>query len=279
MKTRTRSADPAAAAGALLTLFRPGRYTGEPFSIPGENQLRMTDAIWGSGNSTPADPFAEAMHLCGMTGLSVRKPLEDALADRHFSLTCGKADPMFIAARGMLALMLHRQINRFIVLVRGSAERESASMSLSAYLEQSVRGLSISPTLSVYAGGESDMTGEGIRYTLLQLRQYVCDPSPRILIMNREYCNRPKNLLLRPDVLLDHQTPASLLAAARPVVITISENAAEVRSLLQLSGLFCPLCTLSFTEDADTSGLTVPFYAPGMRQSGIPAEETEQITL
>lgn len=277
---RPRSADPAEAAGALLTLFAPGNYTGDPYSLPGENQLRMMDTVWGRGNpSASEDTFLQSMHLYGMTGVSAGRSLENALSANRFSIACGKADPALVAARGMLALMLHRHIHKFIVLVRGAGERESAALSLSAYLDQSARSLGLSPDLTVYAGGESDMTGEGIKFTLQQLRRYVCDPTPQILLMNREYCNRPENLLLRPDVLLDGHTPLSMLTPAHPVIVTLSSAAGEVRSLLERASVFDPLCTLSFTESPDASGTTVPVYAPGMKQTGIGEIETEQITL
>ncbi|MBR4961504.1 MAG: hypothetical protein IKY52_11460 [Clostridia bacterium] len=277
---RPRSADPAEAAGALLTLFQPGNYMGEPYSLPGENQLRMTDTVWGRGNGTPDEAaFSQSMHLYGMTGIAARSSLEDALAAHRFSVVCGRTDPIFLAARGMLALMLHRHITRFIVLVRGAAEREGTAQSLSAYLEQSASGFGLSPLLTVYADGESDMTVEGSKFTLLQLRRYVCDTSPQILLMNREYCNRPENLLLRPDVLLDGQTPLSIVSAAHPVIITITETAGEIRSLLRCGALFDPLCTLSFTESADISGFTLPIYTPGMHQESRKDPEMEQITL
>jgi hypothetical protein len=277
---RPRSADPAEAAGALLTLFQPGNYMGEPYSLPGENQLRMTDTVWGRGNCAPDETlFSQSMYLYSMTGIAARSSAEEAMTTRRFSVVCGRTDPVFLAARGMLALMLHRHITRFIVLVRGSAERESIAQSLSAYLEQSAGGFGLSPLLTIYADGESDMTVEGSKFTLLQLRRYVCDTAPQILLMNREYCNRPENLLLRPDVLLDGQTPLSILTAAHPVVITISETAGEIRSLLRCASLFDPLCTLSCTEAADTTGLTLPVYTPGMHQETEKDPEMEQITL
>lgn len=281
MKTRPRSADPVSAVRALLALFGPGNYTGEPFAIPGENQLRMTDTMWACGNGAAEDAFREAMHLYGMTGAAAREPLDTALAAGHFSVACGKADPAYLAARGMLSLMLHRHVNRFLVLVRGAAERESVALSLSAYLEQSARALGsgIRPDVAVYANGESDMTGEGTKLGLLQLRRFVCDPSPQILLMNREYFNRPGNLLLRPDVLLDGHTPLSILTSARPVVVTVSESAREVRSLLWKSEIFAPLCSLSFTESIDTTGTTVPVYAPGMKAEEGESVEMEQITI
>ena len=281
MKTRPRSADPVSAVRALLALFGPGNYTGEPFAIPGENQLRMTDTMWACGNGAAEDAFREAMHLYGMTGAAAREPLGTALAAGHFSVACGKADPAYLAARGMLSLMLHRHVNRFLVLVRGAAERESIALSLSAYLEQSARALGsgIRPDVTVYANGESDMTGEGTKLGLLQLRRFVCDPAPQILLMNREYFNRPENLLLRPDVLLDGHTPLSILINARPVVVTISESAGEVRSLLEKSDIFAPLCSLSFTETIDTTGTTVPVYAPGMKASETESVAMEQITI
>lgn len=281
MKTRPRSADPASAVRALLALFGPGNYTGEPFAIPGENQLRMTDTMWACGNGAAENAFHEAMHLYGMTGSTARGSLDTALAAGHFSIACGKADPAYLAARGMLSLMLHRHVNRFLVLVRGAAERESIALSLSAYLEQSARALGsgIRPDVAVYANGESDMTGEGTKLGLLQLRRFVCDPSPQILLMNREYFNRPENLLLRPDVLLDGHTPMSILTSARPVVVTISESARDVRSLLWKSDIFAPLCILSFTESIDTTGTTVPVYAPGMKAEEGESVEMEQITI
>ena len=279
---RPRSADPAESTGALLTLFQPGNYMGEPYAIPGENQLRMTDAVWGMGNACRGEEaFSQALPLYGMTGVSARGTLDDALAARRYSIACGKGDPAFIAARGMLGLMLHRHVHKFIVLVRGAAERESTALSLSAYLEQSARvmpGVPV-PTLTVYANGESDMTAEGTKLGLLQLRRFACDTSPQILLMNREYCNRPENLLLRPDVLLDGHTPLSILTPANPVVVTISGSAAEVRTLLDRSSVFSPLCTLSFTESADTTGCTVPVYVPGMHQKTVMDFEMEQITL
>ena len=281
MKTRPRSADPVSAVRTLLALFAPGNYTGEPFSVPGENQLRMTDTMWACGNRAPENAFREAMHLYGMTGAHAREMLDAALAERRFSVACGKADPVYLAARGMLSLMLHRHVNRFLVLVRGAAERESMALSLSAYLEQSARGLGggLRPEVTVYANGESDMTGEGTKLGLLQLRRFVCDPSPQILLMNREYFNRPENLLLRPDVLLDGHTPLSILTPAEPVVITMSESAREVRTLLEKSSLFAPLCSLSFTESVDTTGTTVPVYAPGMKAEEGESMEMEQITI
>ena len=109
--------------------------------------------------------------------------------------------------------------------------------------------LTLAP-MAVYANGESDMTGEGTKLGLLQLRRFVCDHMPQILLMNREYFNRPENLLLRPDVLLDGHTPLSILTSARPVVVTISESARDVRTLLEKSGIFAPLCSLSFTESS-----------------------------
>jgi len=281
MKTRPRSADPVSAVRALLALFGPGNYTGEPFAIPGENQLRMTDTMWACGNGAAENAFHEAMHLYGMTGSTARESLDTALAAGHFSIACGKADPAYLAARGMLSLMLHRHVNRFLVLVRGAAERESIALSLSAYLEQSARALGsgIRPDVTVYANGESDMTGEGTKLGLLQLRRFVCDPAPQILLMNREYCNRPENLLLRPDVLLDGHTPLSILTSARPVVVTISESAGEVRSLLEKSDIFAPLCSLSFTATIDTTGTTVPVYAPGMKAAEAESVAMEQITI
>ena len=281
MKTRPRSADPVSAVRALLALFGPGNYTGEPFAIPGENQLRMTDTMWACGNGAAEDAFREAMHLYGMTGAAAREPLGTALAAGHFSVACGKADPAYLAARGMLSLMLHRHVNRFLVLVRGAAERESVALSLSAYLEQSARALGsgIRPDVAVYANGERDMTGEGTKLGLLQLRRFVCDPSPQILLMNREYFNRPETLLLRPDVLLDSHTPLSILTSARPVVVTVSESAREVRSLLWKSDIFAPLCSLSFTESIDTTGTTVPVYAPGRTAEEGDRVEMEQITI
>ena len=241
----------------------------------------MTDTMWGYGNRAAEDAFGEAMHLYGMTGVTARGELDTALAAGHFSIACGRADPAYLAARGMLSLMLQRHVNRFLVLVRGAAERESIALSLSAYLEQSARGLGsgVRPVMTVYANGESDLTGEGSKRSLLQLRRYVCDPVSQILLMNREYFNRPENLLLRPDVLLDGHTPLSMLTPARPVVITISESARDVRTLLWKSEIFEPLCSLSFTESADTTGTTVPVYAPGMKADEGESVEMEQITI
>ncbi len=318
MKTRVRSAEPGEMMGALLRLFRAGSYRGEPFPIPGENQLSMTDSMWGWGNvsgsaadrirqssafvgalsdTTEADPkpggrhcrledayFGEAAHLCEMAGPAGMLAPEKAMAARRFSLACGRGDPVYLAGRAMLTLILHRQVERFLVLVRGAAEREAVALSLSAYLDQAIRELPRelpchSTAVTVYANGESDMTGEGRTLGMLQLRRFVCDEGPQILLMNREYCNRPENLLLRPDMLLDGQTPLSMLTPAHPVVVTMSETARDVASLLERSEIFAPLCTLSFTEELDGDGVTVPVYSPGMHQSKPWDMEPEQIML
>ena len=90
---RPRSADPAEAAGALLTLFQPGNYMGEPYSLPGENQLRMTDTVWGRGNGMPAETaFSQSRHLYGMTGIAARSSVEEAMTARRFSIVCGRTD-------------------------------------------------------------------------------------------------------------------------------------------------------------------------------------------
>ncbi len=298
MKTRPRSAEPTEMMGALLTLFQPGCYKGEPFPVPGENQLRMTDSIcgWGNVRGSAADTveqmedayFTEAAALFGMAAPVGTMLPEEAMAKRHFSLACGRADPVYMAGRAILTLILQRQVNRFLVLVRGAAEREAVALSLSAYVEQSVRVLPgdlprelpcHDAAVTVYVSGESDMTREGRNLGMLQLRHFVCSPSPQILLMNREYCNRPENLLLRPDVLLDGLPPISMLTAAHPVVITISETAGDVASLLERSDIFDPLCTLSFTEETDGSGITVPVYTPGMHRSKPWDTEPEQLTL
>ncbi len=298
MKTRVRSADPVEMMGALLTLFQPGNYRGEPFPIPGENQLRMTDTMWGWGNvrgsaaDTMEDPvfersealFTEAARLYATAGPVGTVAPEKPMATRRFSLVCGRGDPVYLAGRAMLTLILHRQVNRFLVLVRGAAEREALSLSLSAYLDQAIRELPRElpchgAAVTVYANGESDMTGEGRTVGMLQLRRFVCDEGPQILLMNREYCNRPENLLLRPDMLLDGETPLSMITSAHPVVITVSAEARDVASLLDRSEIFAPLCTLSFTETLDTEGITVPVYTPGMHRNKNWDTEPEQLTL
>ena len=94
---RPRSADPAEAAGALLTLFAPGNYTGDPYSLPGENQLRMMDTVWGRGNpSASEDTFLQSMHLYGMTGVSAGRSLENALSAKH-EIFLTKRDIEFLA--------------------------------------------------------------------------------------------------------------------------------------------------------------------------------------
>ncbi len=294
MKSRVRSAEPGEMMGALLRLFRAGSYRGEMFPIPGENQLRLTDSMWGWGNvsGSAADTlghledayFGEAAHLCEKAGpVGIMVP-EKAMAARRFSMACGRGDPVYLAGRAMLTLILHRQVGRFLVLVRGAAEREAVALSLSAYLDQAIRELPRElpcqgTAVTVYANGESDMTGEGRTLGMLQLRRFVCDEGPQILLMNREYCNRPENLLLRPDMLLDGQTPLSMITPAHPVVITVSETARDVASLLERSEIFAPLCTLSFTEEVDGDGVTVPVYSPGMHQSKPWDMESEQIML
>lgn len=278
MKKKRYSGE-AEGTGTLLTLFDAGSYRGETFPFPGESQLDMmamlsatSDATLASGNLYCDFPFA--LSLQEKTGIAVRRDLEEAVENRWFSLVCGKTDPVAVAAKSMLMLMQYRQVHRFLVLVRGMAEREDMALSLSVYLRSYAGLMPQKPSLLVYNPPENDIAEEGLSL----LRRYVCDPAPQILLMNREYYNRPENLLLKPLRQLEDQPPITLLQMAHPVVITASETAEELRMLLQSSTVFEPLCTLSFVEKPDTTGTTVPIYVPGMTVDK-PNDVPEQIQM
>lgn len=272
MKKKRRMAE-AEVTGALLTLFGENSYKGESFPLPGESQLSMTDmlspTLAGYGNRSC--DFPTALSLQEKTGIALRHSCAEAVENRHFSLACGKTDPVAVAAKAILTLTGRKQIHRFLFLVRGMAEREAVAMSLSAYLE---RAVSAKPAVLVYTSDESETAEDGLSL----LRRYVCDPAPQILLMNREYYNRPDNLLRRPMRQLDSAPPITLLQMAHPVVITVSETAGELRALLQSSAVFEPLCTLSFVTEPDTSGVTAPIYVPGMVLDK-PDEVPEQLQM
>lgn len=259
---------------ALLTLFSDDTYKGAPFSLPGESQIGMLellteDAVANAATGNRSCDFPSALTLQEKTGIVMRRALEDAVENRWFSLVCGKTEPVAVAAKSILTLIQYRQIDRFVMLVRGTAEREAAALSLPVYLERAA--IRTKPSLLVYTPEESN---EGSSL----LRRYVCEPTPQILLLNREYYNRPENLLLRPLRQLDGQPPITLLQMARPVVITVSETAEELRVLLQSSTLLEPLCVLSFVETPDTTGTTVPIYVPGMTLNK-PDDTPEQIQM
>lgn len=275
MKKKRRMGE-AEVTGTLLTVFGGDSYKGESFPLPGESQLSMTDMLSPTpvamGNRSCA--FPEVLSLQEKTGIPVRRPLDNAVENRWFSLVCGKTDPVAVAAKSMLTLMQYRQVHRFLVLVRGMAEREDMALSLSVYLRSYAGLMPQKPSLLVYNPPENDIAEEGLSL----LRRYVCDPAPQILLMNREYYNRPENLLLKPLRQLDDRLPITLLQMAHPVVITVSDTAEELRMLLQSSTVFEPLCTLSFVEKPDTTGTTVPIYVPGMTVDK-PNDVPEQIQM
>lgn len=241
---------------ALLTLFEAASYRGASFPLPGESQIDLFQAApTAYGNLSCS--FPAALSLQQKTGIvpqgsAAKREWDNAIENRWYSIVCGKTDPIAVAAKAMLTLMRQKQIHRFVVLVRGMAERDAAAFSLPAYLE--------STHTMVFSPEEGDRAEDG----LSMLRQYVCEPTPQVLLMNREYYNRPGNLLLRPMRQLNELAPITLLQMAHPVVITIGETADALRSLLQSSTLLQPLCVLSFVTSPDTTGTTLPICAPGM---------------
>ncbi len=250
-------------AETLLALFDADSYRGAPFPLPGESQIGLLELLSSAptayGNLSCALP--SALTLQQRTGIvpqgsAAKRAWDNAKENQWFSFVCGKTDPVAAAAKAMLTLMQQKQIHRFVVLVRGMAERDAASLSLPVYLER----VQLRPTVQVFSPEEGDRAEEG----LSMLRRYVCEPTPQILLMNREYYNRPGNLLLRPMRQLDGLSPITLLQMAHPVVITIGETADALRSLLQSSTLLQPLCALSFVTSPDTTGTTLPICKPGM---------------
>ncbi len=253
-------------AETLLALFDADTYRGAPFSLPGESQIGLMDlplsAPTAYGNLSCTLPTA--LSLQQRTGIvpkgsAAKRAWDNAIENRWFSLVCGKTDPVAAAAKAMLTLMQQKQIHRFVVLVRGMVERDATSLSLPVYLDR-IPLPTGKPTVQVFSPEESDRAEEG----LSMLRRYVCEPMPQILLMNREYYNRPGNLLLRPMRQLDGLSPVTLLQMAHPVVITIGETADALCSLLRSSTLLQPLCALSFVTSPDTTGTTLPICKPGM---------------
>jgi len=296
MKPRSqKAADPARAAEALLTLFSADQtWIGRPYTVPGEAQLRFSDSMWGCGNAAAGEnTFENAMSLYAGTDCREQRcrPVEDALANRRFSVACGAVDPCWMAARSIVTLAMQRQVRKFVVLVRGATEREMLSRTLAAYTEQAGREFGFrdgnadgylqgdGPEVTMYAGGGRDMSGEGMRLCLRQLRRFVTDPTPQVLLMNREYFTRPANLLTRPSADLEGTVPMSMLTPGSPVIVTVSEDAASVRTLLQRAAVFAPLCSLSFTVKTDRSGTTVPVYTPGGQSTSSAGMTMAQISI
>lgn len=212
------------------------------------------------------DDFPSAVELFEKTGMQVRHSLDKAQEKHWFSLVCGRTDPVYLATRGMLTLMLHRQVERFLVVVRGTAEREAAAQALTAYVEK-------------YAGRRERQL-QVVSYTdTTELRRYVSDPTPQILLMNREYFMRPENLLLRSDERYHGQTPLSILQNAHPVVVTCSDTVKELRTLLEGAMRVQPLCILSFAAIADDTGMTMPIYVPGAVPKTVPTPTPEQMQV
>jgi len=303
MKGKYRKADSTQAATALLTLFGTCEntvagesYAGLPYTVPGDIQLRMTDTLQAIGNRLPcAQAFGEALHLYQAVEAwhgGTHKDVQNALTCNRFSFACGSEDPCYLAVQCILNLILRRDVKKFIIPVRGTAEKEAISRTLCAYVEQVSREMGYStasafqtdgqwrnaaPDVIVYGSGGSEMTKEKSYLALEQLRRFVSASTPQILLINREFFIRPSNLLRRPCPQFDDDIPLQYMQAGRPVLITVSQNGRGVARLLEKAAVLSPLCSLSFTVETDFSGVTVPVYTPGCTVRGEMQGEMEQI--
>lgn len=242
-------------------------FTGQPYPIPGTEQLRLTGAETGIGNALPdPDAFSADTRLWSACHPGQQMP-ERAKDARLYSFACRPCDRVYAAVQVLFALYIQRDVRKFIVAARNIVEREQIRQAMEVYTthfaEQYRR---MAPVIRVYDSADRD-----------GLRNYVCGEGIQILLINRENFDRDANLLRRPSAYFSGQTPLSLLAPARPVVITLSADAGPLLRFFAHTALFTPLCTLAFTETPDESGITFPLYT-GVPQT-FPEEPDGQLRL
>lgn len=242
-------------------------FRGAPFAIPGEDQLRLIGAEMGSGNDLPApQAFAADARLWRRGHRGDALP-ETAREKRVYSFACRPCDRIYMAVQVIFALHIRRGVRKFIVTVRSLTEREQVRQAMEVYSAHFAEGYRLAtPVIRVY--DSADLNG---------LKGYITAEGIGILLINRENFDRDANLLRRQSVDFSDHTPLSLIRAAKPVVVTLTNDAKPLSRLLNHTTQFAPLCTLSFMDFPDPSGTTCPVYT-GLTCL-LPEEDNGQIRL
>ena len=269
MKASASGTIAAKAVSAALMLFGGSSegtvsFAGIPYPTTDSMQLRIDGEEMGYGNCAPArELFADAEIL--HRSAAPNQPIsEEALAAGRFSFACGRGDLVSVVLQVIFALITKRDVKKYIITVKNAAERESIRHSLtalSAYFAN-VYGVE-APAITVYNSDYRD-----------EIRQFVCSDAGHILLINRENFDKEINLFRRPYGPFSDYSPLSLLSAGYPVVITISSDASELVRLMEHLPQFNPLCTLSFLDKPDETGITVPVFRHRNKSaSAVPEED------
>ena len=240
-------------------------FRGEPYELPGDDQLRLTGADTGCGNRMPdAGAFSADEAL--------RRPVGDGLPvtarEEHiYSFACFPCDRIYAAVQVIFALHLRRGVRKFIVAVRSLVEREQVRQAMDVYTAHFAEQYRLAPpVIRVYDSADR----EG-------LRGYLTAEGIGILLINRENFDRDANLLRRQSMEFSDRTPLSLIQKARPVVVTLTNAGKPLSRLLNHTRQFAPLCTLAFMEKSDTSGTTFPICVGANRATS--EEDDGQLRL
>lgn len=235
-------------------------FRGAPFAIPGEDQLRLIGAEMGCGNALP-DPqaFAADERLWRLCHSGDSLP-EKARENRVYSFACRPCDRIYASLRVIFALHIRRGVRKFIVTVRNLTEREQVRQAMAVYTVHFAEQYRLAaPVIRVYDSADRD-----------GLKGFITADAIGILLINRENFDRDANLLRRGSMDFSDHAPLSLLQAAKPVVVTLTNAAKPLSRLLTHTAQFSPLCVLAFTDTPDTTGATCPVYTGLTR---LPTEE------
>ena len=253
-----------------LTLFGgdgtgEGFYRGEPYEIPGDDQLRLTGTEMGYGNRLPTQgAFSTDTALYCPVGNAVP---ESAREKRIYSFACSPCDRIYAAVQVIFALHLRRGVRKCVVAVRSLVEREQVRQAMEVYTAHFAEQYRLAtPVIRVYDSADRD-----------GLRGYLTAEGIGILLINRENFDRDANLLRRQSAEFSGRTPLSLLRRAHPLVVTLTNAGKPLERLLTHTAQFAPLCTLAFTEKPDRTGATYPVYIGTSRAA--PEETDGQIRL
>ena len=260
----------ARAVSAALMLFGGSAegsvsFAGIPYPTADSMQLRIDGEEMGYGNCAPTpELFADAVMLHRSAAPGQPMP-EEALTAGRFSFACGRGDLVAVVLQVIFALMTKRDVKKYIITVKNAAERESIRHSLTALSAYFANAYGVdAPAITVY---NSDYRED--------IRRFVCSDAGHILLINRENFDKEINLFRRPYGPFSDNSPLSLLSAGYPVVITISGDASELVRLMEHLPRFNPLCTLSFLNKPDDTGITVPVFRHGSKSATVVSEEED----
>ena len=240
-------------------------FRGEPYEIPGDDQVRLTGMEMGYGNRLPdSGVFSAVETLRCPVGSGM---VEAAREERIYSFACRPCDRIYAAVQVIFALHLRRSVRKFIVAVRSLVEREQVRQAMEVYTAHFAEQYRLAtPVIRVYDSADR----EG-------LRGYLTAEGIGILLINRENFDRDANLLRRQSMDFSDRTPLSLIREAHPVVVTLTNAGKPLSRLLNHTRQFAPLCTLAFMEKPDPTGTTYPLFIGANRP--IPEEDDGQIRL